>query len=239
MKKEDIYINLQGKSKEELTELYWLFKNNNEELYRDSLDLFLEYPKCYESFNFNDNEWCGNTNEKVKNKKEVTIQQLKEILQPMENKEFDLKGYSVEVDNEEQAKQLQELAFKQGFEWYNGKTLQRLNAKFLNFNAFNENEIKSDYKHFKDEYVTKEIHFNDIFKETLEQQLEKAKAEVKRIEEEIEESKIKVGDWLISNDNTTVCKVTQKGLDYINHWKTDFYKCTDQELINKLNNLIK
>ena len=76
---------------------------------------------------------------------------------------------------------------------------------------------------------------------TLEQQLQKAEAEVKRLKEAIEDSEIKVGDWV---------KRTREGLElfkadkthdyrYINSEKHLYQKITDQELINKLNELIK
>lgn len=83
MKKEEVYINLQGKTKEELTDLWEFLDSIGEKLYRDK-EWFLECPKCYKSFNFHNNEWCGNKDKKVKDKQEVTIEQLKEILQPME-----------------------------------------------------------------------------------------------------------------------------------------------------------
>src|SRR5690606_23683455 len=88
MKKENIYINLQGKSKEELTELYWLLKNNNEKILNDGLDLFI---RCYLNIESKDNKFhfynaywsCAGCKE-ASSKQEVTIQQLKEILQPMD-----------------------------------------------------------------------------------------------------------------------------------------------------------
>ena len=158
--KEEIYINLQGKSKEELTELYWVLKNNNQKLARHKLDDFLGYKNhssCYVLI-CNDFGWSGDDRfDKI----EVTIQQLKEILQPV-----------------------------------------------------------------------------DL---TIEQQLQKAEAEVKRLKEAIEDSEIKVGDWV---------KRTREGLElfkadkthdyrYINSEKHLYQKITNTELINKLNELIK
>lgn len=236
--KENIYINLQGKSKEELTELYHFLKSIGEKQYRTSLRGFLENYKNYETYNF-DRTWTFGWYVNSKNKQEVTIQQLKEILQPMGNKEFDLKGYSVEVDNKEQAKQLQEYAFKQDFKWSDGKTVCLVDKKFFNFNAFNENRIHFDYKHFKDEYVTKEIHFNDIFKTepTLTEQLEKAEAEVKRLKEAIEEeNKPKIGDWVCNKGSEGILKVDEI---YINHIDKGYHKITNTQLIELLEQEIK
>ena len=130
LNREEIYINLQGKSEEELTELEQITGLSN--LHHWNYIHFDTYN--------NYNGWIlYDYLTTVKNKQEVTIQQLKEILQPMENKEFDLKGYSVEVDNEEQAKQLQELAFKQGFIWFSGEHLRHIEKKYFNFNADNYN----------------------------------------------------------------------------------------------------
>lgn len=236
LNKENIYINLQGKSEEELTGINNILDYFKQVKRRDNITEY--FNECYDCFNylhFYNNEWLADTDFfYLKEKQEVTIQQLKEILQPMDNKEFDLKGYSVEVDNEMQAKQLQEYAFKQGFKWRDGEKVCLLDRKFFNFNVFNENMIHCDSIHFKDEYVTKEIHFKDIFKTNpLQEQLEKAKAEVKRLEDEIEESKIKVGDWVVSSLNYCIFKYEFGRL------KDDLTKITDQDLINKLNELIK
>lgn len=72
-------------------------------------------------------------------------------------KKFNLESYSVEVDNEEQSKQLQEMAFEQGFEWrYGGKVVLHVNTKFL---IFREGEITFDFYHDED---LKQKHFNEI-----------------------------------------------------------------------------
>ena len=156
MKKEDVYINLQGKSKEELTELYSFLESIGEDIFRNDIEWFLKYSNLdrdYAHLTYRpDYENWGNL--KTNNKQEVTIQQLKEILQPME---------------------------------------------------------------------------------TLEQQLEKAKAEVKRLEEESEESKIKIGDWVVNIKSGTCFKWHLLGVRDVSIYK----KITDKELINKLNNLIK
>lgn len=168
--RENIYINLQGKSKEELTELYWLLKNNNEDILNNNIDYFIE---CYlntrlvsYNFHFCCESWSCATLQSTENKTEVTIQQLKEILQPMESTEF------------------------------------------------------------------------------LQQQLEKAEAEVKRLKEAIEDNKIKIGDWVkrVVRKDCRVFKINDThNLEHYNNkiYSKIYSKIQDQELINKLNALIK
>ena len=164
LKKENIYINLQGKSKEELTDL-WEFLNSNGEINFSDLDTILEELEEFKYYEFYINDWVSSVN--IKDKKEVTIQQLKEILQPM-----------------------------------------------------------------------------DL---TLEQQLEKAEAEVKRLKEAIEDSKIKVGDLVcyVSVHNKKVmlfgyCEGIKNNDIYIgglNYESKQCKKITNAELINLLENL--
>lgn len=86
-------------------------------------------------------------------------------------------------------------------------------------------QLEGDEPEDKAHFFVLKYKYNNL---TLEQQLEKAKAEVKRLEDEI--NKIKIGDWVVHNElvfkfnQNTICKCE---------------KITDQELINKLNELIK
>ena len=155
--KENIYINLQGKSKEELTDLWEFLNSNGEKCYRDK-DYFIEYQSTYRTLYLYCNLWRGYDDDKIYYKTEVTIQQLKEILQPM--------------------------------------------------------------------YLT------------IEQQLEKAEAEVKRLKEAIEDSKIKVGDFIYSYDANAFYYIENK-IILKNLLSSKIKKINDQELINKLNELIK
>lgn len=98
LKKEDVYIDLRGKSEEELTDLYNFLESVGEEQYRKDLISFLEHSKVYETYNFRDS-WTLGWYVNSKNKTEVTIEQLKEILQPMENKEYLLITEDVEYHN--------------------------------------------------------------------------------------------------------------------------------------------
>ena len=150
--KKNIYINLQGKSKEELTDLWEFLNSNGEKCYRDK-DYFIEYQSTYRTLYLYCNLWRGYDDDKVYGKTEVTIQQLKEILQPV-----------------------------------------------------------------------------DL---TIEQQLQKAEAEVKRLKEAIEEeNNIKIGDWVV-NKYGVLWRYSELDSKHL------LTKITDQELINKLNELIK
>ena len=85
--KENVYINLRGKSKEELTEL-WEFLTSNGEIVSDNKEYFIEihlkYNNSYIALG-SDNawKWWG-----AYKKTEVTIEQLKEILKMTRNQEL-------------------------------------------------------------------------------------------------------------------------------------------------------
>lgn len=149
--KENVYIDLRGKSEDELTELWYLLNSNDEQIKHSELAIFItQYHNKNRFLSYSQNKWQWGS---LSGKQEVTIQQLKEILQPMENKE------------------------------------------------------------------------------SLQQQLEKAKAEVERLEKEIEDSRIKVGDW-VRHNNSHVFKVKENmyNLGVINESK-EFKKITNQQLI--------
>lgn len=85
LRKEDVYIRLEGMSKDELTELYWVLKNNNEPIFRNEIEDFLLYTEDIVVFlDFDNTDWGSSDLSVERTKTEVTIQQLKEILQPME-----------------------------------------------------------------------------------------------------------------------------------------------------------
>lgn len=81
--KENVYIILLGKSKEELTEVFYLLKDNGEEIFRNNLESFISNhfkDKGNLFLEFSKNEWIGSKNNE--HKQEITIQELKEMLQP-------------------------------------------------------------------------------------------------------------------------------------------------------------
>lgn len=90
---------------------------------------------------------------------EITYEKFMELFGNKEKSvEFDLLGYSVEVDNEEQARMLQESAFKQGFRWIGvGEKILHTSKKYFQFKGktiYWENEHPDNLK---------QIHFNNIF----------------------------------------------------------------------------
>lgn len=110
-------------------------------------------------------------------------------------KQFNLEGYSVQTDSDEQSRELQEMAFEQGFKWFRGD-VESINVD-CRFFMFIDKSITWGYTHADD---LKQIHFNDIKEhlkgETLKEKLSKAEAEVERLKKEIEEQKIpKAGEW--------------------------------------------
>lgn len=219
MKLKDIYINLQGKSGAELEELYQLVK---QDLWL-GID-FRENPNN-SILDWEDGLFIGSSLEECKelNKQEITIEQLKEILQPMNNK----------------GQQLIEEAKRRGYAKGNFKCLIGFDR------AVHENIDEWHYEQSQDRLYTmpdvyggnvvyKEGVWAEIVSESLEQQLEKVKAEVERLEKAIEEkNNPKVGDWVY--DAIDKC-IYQKTLDDNIRFEV---KITDQVLINKLNELIK
>lgn len=225
--KENVYINLQGKTKEELTELYWLLKDSDEKMYRNELEDFLLYKDDKTYFlDFDYNDWGSADSDIYITKTEVTIEQLKEILQPMENKE----------------EQLRKEAKKRGYTHDNFKCLKDLK------HTSNPDLNKWYYEGCTDtlfsnscgnggKVVYKEGVWAEIVSESLEQQLQKAKAEVKRLEKEIkEENKIKVGDWVFIKETGTTFKAKESDLAHIG---CRHRKITNPQLIELLENEIK
>lgn len=90
---------------------------------------------------------------------EITYEKFMELFGNKEKSvEFDLLDYSVEVDNEEQARMLQESAFKQGFRWIgSGEKILHTSKKYFQFKGktiYWENEHPDNLKR---------IHYNNIF----------------------------------------------------------------------------
>lgn len=89
----------------------------------------------------------------------ITYEKFMELFGNKEKSvEFDLLGYSVEVDNEDQARMLQESAFKQGFRWIGGgEKILHTSKKYFQF--------KGKTIYWKNEHPDnlKRIHYNNIF----------------------------------------------------------------------------
>lgn len=119
--------------------------------------------------------------------------------------DFDLMGYSVLVDNPEQARKLQEYAFKQGFVWMSGeKEVLYLGCKSFQFGIFGSKKItKTEGRdHYQDEGITKKAHFNDIFGETKALKKEDVYVVLKgKTEEELRD----LYAFLIENNEPLLC----------------------------------
>lgn len=318
--KENIYVPLEGYSEEELTELYNFLESINEPC-EEFLNLLIKRNKTLE---FWDGTWF--TDQSAGNKTPVTIEQLKEILQPTEtftpvamkctpeqfdtikpklkglrigflssftdfiylvnnfggrvksinnvmphakgdfdrevyeiwNEEIflkacgievetfqdlndknmvDLMGYSVLVDNEEQARKLQEIAIEQGFNWrYGNEKIRHLEEKSFQFGFGGDKVITyySSKNHYQDHFITKTAHFNDLFKqEALQEKEQRLLKELEEVRKEIEDSKIKVGDWAVVKESETFFKV--KGID-LKFIDSRCKKITNPQLIELLEN---
>ena len=116
----------------------------------------------------------------------------------------------------------------------------------INYYADEENNIGNvHFNAVRNEHKNRKTWNEEIFLKacgvevnTLEQQLEKAQAEVKRLKEAIEDSKIKVGDFIYSYDANAFYYIENK-IILKNLLSSKIKKINDQELINKLNELIK
>lgn len=186
--KEQVYIKLQGKTEEELTELYNFLESVGESNF-DKLGCLIinnywKYLALYTG------DWVMCNDAYIKNKKEVTIEQLKEILKPMDNKE----------------QQLRKEAKERGYTHDNFKCLIGKNIEGI------EDIDRWYYSKYDDAlYSNTEgqggnvVYRNGVWAEriylTLEQQLQKAEDEVKRLKNEI---KYKTGakvEILITEEN--------------------------------------
>lgn len=218
MKKEQIYINLQGKTKEELTDLWEFLKEHNEPTYNKSLINFIKDFRNTEYNNngleFHSKQWIGSYNDE--NKTEITIEQLKQIIKPMKFTPIAMKC------NKEQFE-----AVKPKLTAYKSEIGSFKELTFLCNNLYGDNNVianiyqscKQDYNRIVHEEWNEEIFLKacGIEVETLQEQLQKAEAEVKRLQSLIdEENKPKVGDIGLFWDNDAPKKIGVLGKIYDN-----------------------
>ena len=97
MKKEEVYIKLQGKSTEYCGKVYDILSTNGEKMYVSKRRMHI-YSNSNEKYHFSDGYWNDGDVNKAENKQEVTIEQLKEILKPMETLEQQLQKAQLEVE---------------------------------------------------------------------------------------------------------------------------------------------
>lgn len=223
--KENIYIDLRGKSKEELTDLYNFLESVGEKHFRETLNDFLANIKYFETYIFHKDIWSLAPYVYILNKTKVTIEQLKEILQPMET----LKIEDVMIDCtilNNNAIRLIKTIFKT-----KGHGTRYIRKPF----SHGKDIIMADCGNPDHKKLISFAKFKKLFNNqtSLQEQLEKAEAEVKRLKEAIEESKIKVGDW-VKSDCNHIMKYYE-WMVFSPNWK----KITNPQLIELLENEIK
>lgn len=152
----------------------------------------------------------------------------------------DLMGYSVLVDNEEQARKLQEIAFEQGFGWrYGYKEIRNLDERSFQFGHEGDKVITYTLhgKHYQDYFITEKAHFNELFKEeALQLKEQRLLKELEEVRKEIEDSKIKVGDWVVVKETKEIFKVDEVDIEYLD---SQHEKITNPQLIELLEQEIK
>lgn len=292
MKKGEIYVNLQGKTKEELTDL-WEFLNDSGESNYSMLDEFISNT-YWDYLALDTGDWALCKKSYTINKHEVTIEQLKQIIKPMETKftpiamkctqeqfeavkpklsncfircidDFVSHNYLInnlsncdkkvsnvsEKDKTSHNRTIYEEWNEEIFLKACGIEVETMENKFkkgdvviitdfgdahiadkcftLNRPYKLREDLENGFKVYADNSgelngyslnTTKTMKF-ELYNDnnlTLEQQLEKAKAEVKRLKEEIESNKPKVGDWVYVENSECFFKVNDmdiKNLDNI------------------------
>lgn len=153
--------------------------------------------------------------------------------------EFDLMGYSVLVDNPEQARKLQEYAFKQGFVWMSGeKEVLYLGCKSFQFGVFGCKKITKTEgrEHYQDEDITKKAHYNDIFGETLQEKPLKKEDVYVVLKGKTEEELRDLYAFLIGNNEPLFAPSLRYFLEYRNDPVGDFHLGEEEAewLVNKL-----
>lgn len=179
MKKQEIYVNLQGKTKEERAELWEFLDNAGEKQYDDKKNFIND--NYYNILSLDeDNEWslCLETSIMLEDKKEVTIDQLKQIIKPMGTLEQKLR------------KEATERGFVNGVKFYGSQGAESTKPMLINDNIKFTNSYNCGL-YVNNSWICFNGKWGTLIEETLQQQLQKAEAEVKRLKEEI---KYKVGN---------------------------------------------
>lgn len=233
--KEQVYINLQGKTKEELMDLYWFLKNNKEKTSAFDLDNFISRYYCNENqfgLSRKFNEWCCGS---FPTKKEITIDQLKQIIKPMgtftpiamkcTQEQFEAvkpKLVGLNINNPDR------------FEICPYLINNLSDTPFFISNVFELD--KSVYKRTVYEEWNEEIFLKacGIEVETLQEKAIRLENELKEVKQQIEEeNKPKVGDYVYNTDEELFYKKT---FEVFNQYER---KITNTELIKLLEQEIK
>lgn len=240
LKKENIYISLKGKSNEDRIEILNYLKSIKEkteeyihnEIYRQN------------TLEFFDNEWL--TDKSVWGKTEVTFEQLKEILQPMSNFRPIAMRCTKEQFDAIKPKLTNLLRSITGFTKYTYLT-NNLNGK--NYDVSNTHECnKREYNREVYEEWNEEIFLKacGIEVETLQEKEQRLLKELEEVRKEIEDSKIKVGDWCKfwdgDEDKFLISKLQENIYNSYLASNKHFLNCekiTDSALLLSLNKLFK
>lgn len=232
----------------------WNYLRKNDEDWADcTFEEMINYQNtdrlCFNEYNW---EWDDTILIKSYTIKKETIN-AKELFYTLENIQVDCSN-----ETEEHIKEMTDVFEKNGFNLaLDGITDQHFYLRLakcgesVNFFRLDDTKTTITYEKFMElftgsvEVLNEEKYIADL---TLEQQLQKAEAEVKRLRKAIEDSKIKVGDLVcyVSIHNKKVmlfgyCEDIKDNNIYIgglNYESKQCSKITDQELINKLNELI-
>lgn len=211
-----------------MTELYYFLESAGEKQHDDFENFLFDY-KQWKTYRFAF-DWTLSLS---KEGTEVTIQQLKEILQPMENTKFKKDDVIIITDFGRVTSSTHTTNFTLNKPYVLEKDFNKENGLFVKID--DNNNKRNGWRNAFDLGIKIEL-----YKEpTLTEQLEKAEAEVKRLKEAIEEeSKPKDGDiCVMDNGDYKFIKIFYNDECFIDSLKIK--KIQDQELINKLNELIK
>ena len=213
--KENVYIDLRDKSKEELNLITGITGVENLKNYY--------YLHFYTPLNkwIRYHVWVDNT----ENKTEVTIEELKEILKMTKNQELieEAKKRGYTHDNFKCLIDRKCEGIKDIENWY---------YEIFEDTLYTNTEGEGGNVVYRDG-VWAEIKNNNL---TLTEQLQKAEAEVKRLKEAIEDIKIKVNDWVYIDNTKCFFKVSDGDF---NHLDNRHRKITNPELIKLLEQEIK
>lgn len=235
--KENVYVNLQGKTKEELTDLWEFLDNAGEKQYRDTINNFLDNYDGWIAYEFTDDVWQFSSSRSLSGKNEVTIDQLKQIIKPMETKFTPIAMKCTKEQFEAIKPKLEGLNIILISDFCYSEYLVNKLGGSENIISNVTFDSRSDYSRTVYEEWNEEIFLKacGIEVNSLEQQLQKAEAELRRLKEAIEEeNKPKVGDWVFVKEINMFYKRSIEYASYKNE-----KKITNPELIKLLEQEIK
>lgn len=266
--KEQVYINLQGKTKEELADLWNFLNKSGGNQFRETISDFLYNYNGWIAYEFSDDVWQFSSSQSLNGKTEVTIEQLKEIIKPMENKEPKSNELKALLEIYYSCRNKHTLINKDDiFKKYDCINSEYMSVCLKEYNLINLKGRRSKWISSKpDEYMADNFLIfvkdyiktknkkqylerkGNIIETSITEQLQKAEAEVKRLQSLIEEeNKPKIGDWCRFYDDKktkfSISKLNKIDGDIRFSYETStgaYYnyaeKITNKELIKLLEN---